>query len=206
MNGAGKIFHKTGLSLIYKNSLNLIDLKKGDSLLDIGCGNGKILHELESAQGGLKLFGIDPEPEKIGAAKSYNANSPNKFSDENLNGQTNSQISFKIAYASDLPYTNSSMDWIISTLSFHHMPNEEKGKAIGEIARVLKQGGKLLITDFGRPAGFFGTIFAWLSRSHAYTKDNMTLVEQFLLQNNFRILKTTRTWGWIENVLAERKT
>jgi len=185
----GKLFHKSGLFLIYKNSLALIDLKKGDSLLDIGCGRGKILHELESAQGGFKLFGIDSEPEKIEIAKSFNSSS---------------KISFKIAYASDLPYTNGSMDWIISTLSFHHMSAEEKGKAIGEIARVLKPGGKLLITDFGRPKGFFGTIFAWLSESHAYTKDNMTIVEEHLTKNNLQITKTTRTWGWIENLLCQK--
>lgn len=187
-NNLGKLFHKSGLFLIYKNTLALINLKRGDLLLDIGCGKGKILHKLESAQGGLTLFGIDPDPEKIKIAKSFNLAS---------------KISFKIAYASDLPHINNSLDWVISTLSFHHMPPEEKGRAIGEIARVLKQGGKLLITDFGRPTGFFGNIFAWLSRSHAYTKDNMKIIERLLTDNNFHILKTIRTWGWIENLLCE---
>lgn len=182
----------SGLVFIYKKNLSLIELKNGDSLLDVGCGTGKIIHQLEKKHANeIRFYGVDPSPEMLQIAKLYNPKS---------------RISFKVAYADDLPFVNNSLDWVISTFAFHHMPAEEKVKAIGEIARVLKPGGKILISDFGRPKGVFGKVFAWLSKGHSYTKDNMDLVEQTLKQNSFNIITITRTWGWVEHIVAERKT
>lgn len=203
ISGAGKIFHKIGLSSIYKNSLSLIEINKGESLLDVGCGRGKILSALENkywnkftganlngqAKNEMRLFGIDPDPEKIQIAKSL---------------YPKTKISFKIAYGNDLPFVNNSLDWVISTLTFHHMSPDEKQTAIKEISRVLKYGGKLLITDFGRPKNLLGNILLWISKGHAYTRNNMSLVERFLNINNLKMLKTDRTWGWVEHILCQK--
>lgn len=180
----------SGLVFVYIKTLKLIDLKRGDSLLDVGCGTGIILKKLHKKyDGSVKLYGIDPSPEMLQVAKAHSS------SDE---------IAFKIAYANDLPFINSQLDWVISTLAFHHMSPEEKIKAIGEMTRVLRSGGKILISDLGRPKGILGWIFAYLSKSHSYTKGNMELIEQTLRQNNFQIITIGRTLGWIEHLLCQK--
>ena len=180
----------SGLVFVYKKTLSLIDLKNGESLLDVGCGTAVVLRKLRKKfSQSVKLYGIDPSPEMLQVAKSRIA--PD-------------EISLKIAYANDLPFVNNSLDWVISTLAFHHMPSDEKRKAIGEMARVLKPDGKILISDFGRPKGLFGKIFAWISKGHSYTKGNMDLVEQVLEQNGFRVVKVGRTLGWIEHLLCQK--
>lgn len=46
-----------------------------------------------------------------------------------------------------IPYSNKTFDIIVSTYAFHHLNNNEKSIAIKEMARVLKDNGKIVIGD-----------------------------------------------------------
>nr|WP_240910652.1 class I SAM-dependent methyltransferase [Thermococcus sp. MV11] len=46
-----------------------------------------------------------------------------------------------------IPLTDESVDTVITTYAFHHVPDGEKTDAIKEMLRVLKPGGKILIAD-----------------------------------------------------------
>jgi len=50
-----------------------------------------------------------------------------------------------------LPFPDKSFDTVINTMAFSGYPDGEK--AIGEIARVIKPGGRLLLLDFRVPPG-----------------------------------------------------
>jgi SAM-dependent methyltransferase len=39
----------------------------------------------------------------------------------------------------------------VSTLVFHHLPDDTKRAAFREVARLLRQGGRFLLVDFGQP-------------------------------------------------------
>jgi ubiquinone/menaquinone biosynthesis C-methylase UbiE len=47
-----------------------------------------------------------------------------------------------------LPFPDQTFDVVFSTLMMHHLPKSLKRQGLGEISRVLKPGGRLVIADF----------------------------------------------------------
>ena len=75
-----------------------------------------------------------------------------KFCDSDEN------IVFKRANAANLPFEDGFFDVCTVVFGLRNMPDPEA--AIAELARVLKDGGQLVITEFGAPRGWFKAIFA----------------------------------------------
>jgi ubiquinone/menaquinone biosynthesis C-methylase UbiE len=111
---------------VYPAILDALEKTKAVSLLDVGCGTGNILAQI---QGEKALFGIDLSPQMIEAAK------------QNL-GQKATVV---VGDAEKLPWNNSMFDTVCCTFSFHHYPNPLN--VLKEMQRVLKPGGFLVLAD-----------------------------------------------------------
>lgn len=101
----------------------------GDSVLDLGCGDGRFLRALYGKR--ITYLGADNSSQMIAQAKaSYPA------------------ADFLEAEATDLSdIADDSFDIVASFAMWHHLPGREKQeKCLREIARVLKPGGRLLMT------------------------------------------------------------
>lgn len=59
--------------------------------------------------------------------------------------------SFVVGAAQDLPLPDRSFDVVASSLAAHHIPDTARQDAFGEMYRVLRPGGALLVADF-RPS------------------------------------------------------
>ena len=64
-----------------------------------------------------------------------------------LSKKINAKLS--IANVEKLPFQDSTFDTVINTMAFTGYPNGDK--AMSELKRVLKKGGKLLLVDFDYP-------------------------------------------------------
>jgi len=184
----------SGLFLVHKKALSLIELKNQNIFLDIGCGSGKLIFELDKIYKNKNLYGIDPSPKMIDLATTKS----NKFKHRN-------DIHFKIAFGQDLPFVPDSVDFINSTLAFHHINIEDKIKVLREITRILKPGGLCLISDLGdRPRRILGHIFYLISSKHAFIKGNLQVIENELKDLGFQKIKTERNFGYIEHLLWKK--
>jgi ubiquinone/menaquinone biosynthesis C-methylase UbiE len=107
-----------------------------DVVLDIGAGTGRLgLEVLKTKLGAAgKLFGVDPLDERIKVAERKNT-FPNG--------------TFRVGSAEDLSFLgDGTVDVAYLSAVFHWVP--DKVKALSEIHRVLKPGGKLGITTGAR--------------------------------------------------------
>jgi ubiquinone/menaquinone biosynthesis C-methylase UbiE len=103
-----------------------------DSVLDVGCGTGRLLRRAYRYWPEAQLIGVDPAQGMIEKAKLLTPNA-----------------TFFIAMAESLPLKDNSVDLAISTTSFHHWQDQAAG--IREIARVLRPGGYFMLVDVSLP-------------------------------------------------------
>lgn len=122
---------------VYTRITALSDARPGDRVLDIGCGGGYLARLLAAAVApGGQVTGLDTSAPAIGFARKRAA----------------ANCSFVVGVAQDLPWPDGSFDVVASTLAAHHIPGAARPDAFGEMYRVLRPGGALLIADF-RPCG-----------------------------------------------------
>ena len=98
------------------------------SVLDVGCGTGKLLRQVKVFWPEAQLIGVDPANGMIEMAKRLTP------------GAT-----FFTSMAEALPLQDASVDLALSTTSFHHWQDQAAG--IREIARVLRPGGCFILVD-----------------------------------------------------------
>ena len=115
------------------NPFTLGPIHPGDIVLDIGCGAGvdSIFAAVMAGQSG-KVTGIDLVPEMLERAKE-NA----RLSALNIN--------FLEGSAEDLLFSDNTFDVVISNGVFNLVV--DKVKALSEVYRVLKPGGRLMLAD-----------------------------------------------------------
>ncbi len=115
-----------------------INLQPGGRVLDMGCGTGTLLMMIASADPAAELFGIDADENVLRIARQ-------KIQAAGLD----SRLDHGMAY--QLPYADTSLDQVTSSLVTHHLTLDNKRRAFKEIYRVLRPGGTVHIADFGRP-------------------------------------------------------
>ncbi len=125
-----------------KITVNQALVNPGDSVLDVGCGTGEVTLLAKSRAKAGSVYGIDPAPEMIAVARKKAA-------------RKRLEIDFRVGVIEALPFSDSSMDVVTSSLMMHHLPENLKVRGLAEIYRILKPGGRLLIADFLRPTGSF---------------------------------------------------
>jgi ubiquinone/menaquinone biosynthesis C-methylase UbiE len=102
------------------------------SILDIGCGTGKLLRRATTYWPEAQLIGVDPANGMIEMAERLTPNA-----------------TFSTGMAEALPLQDASVDLALSTISFHHWQDQAAG--IREIVRVLRPGGYFILVDASFP-------------------------------------------------------
>lgn len=116
------------------NPFTLGVIRKGEAVLDIGCGAGidTIVAAMMVGPAGT-VAGIDMVPEMLARAR------------ENLRMTDLKNVIFEEAYGEKLPFADGGFDVVISNGVFNLIP--DKAKALSEVVRVLKPGGRLMMAD-----------------------------------------------------------
>ncbi|MGH3873773.1 MAG: class I SAM-dependent methyltransferase [Pseudonocardiaceae bacterium] len=94
--------------------------------LDAACGTGR--HSATLAQHGHDVIGVDQSPEMLELAA---AKVP--------------QAQFRVGNVTELPVPNASIDLVLCALALSHL--HDLAPAIAEFRRVLRPGGRLIVTD-----------------------------------------------------------
>jgi putative AdoMet-dependent methyltransferase len=116
----------------YKQVLDLtvkwVNPRIGEKGLDIGTGTGNLAGRFSDK--GISIAGVDQSREMLAQCRS-------KYP----------KMETKLGNFLALPYVDSQFDFVVTSLAFHHITNEQQPLALEEMKRVLKPSGRICITD-----------------------------------------------------------
>jgi len=162
-----------------QRALALADVRRGARILDVGCGTGRWLRRYQEL--GLHATGVDATPGMLGLARERGTASP-----------------LVAGEAGRLPFADAEFDCISDITVVQHIPRSQQPQALGEMVRVLKPGGRLILLElirgedahvfprspqdwiqqaesFGaKPIGWFGQEYLLLDRFLAHAARTLT--------------------------------
>jgi len=118
------------------------NLNLNHTLLDVGCGKGFMIYDIQRLIPGIKVKGIDISAYAI----------------ENCIEEMRSNVS--VANAKNLPFKDNSFDVVISINTIHNLDLNECGIALREIERVSK-GNSFITVDAFRNIDEKNRMMAW---------------------------------------------
>jgi demethylmenaquinone methyltransferase/2-methoxy-6-polyprenyl-1,4-benzoquinol methylase len=176
-----------GLHRYWKNRLlKLAKTKPGERALDVCCGTGDISFGL--AKLGADVTGLDfSEPMLCVAKQRSVAAVCDRRTSEKITGGHRPPLQFLEGDAQNLPFDDVSFDVVTVGYGLRNLPSWERG--LGEMWRVTKPGGRILVLDFGKPDNalwrkiyfgymrwiipIFGKLFCGDSATHAYILESL---------------------------------
>lgn len=142
----------------FKRFKKLCTPKKGDKILEIGCGDGEFTKRLVSLD--AQIVGTDVTPALIKKAqKTF----------------VKKGIKFFVDDAEKMEIKNESFNVVCGISILHHIDLE---KSLKECFRVLKKGGKLFFTEPNllNPQIFVSLNIPWVRKKLEYSPDEVALV------------------------------
>ncbi|HZS34548.1 MAG TPA: methyltransferase domain-containing protein [Methylomirabilota bacterium] len=117
----------------YKHlSFELLALAEGDHVLDVGCGTGEDARAIAGLVRGVAVTGLDVDEARVGEARAQTLGLPRP-------------VDFQVGDVYALEFEDASFDACRADRVFHHLTDPRK--ALGEMARVTRPGGRLVVSD-----------------------------------------------------------
>src|SRR3954464_157996 len=124
-----------------KRLVERLGLEDGARVLDVGCGTGRLAHWIAERVGMRgAVIAIDPLEERIGLARSRGG-----------------KVRFEVGQAEDLrAFEDASFDAVCMSSVLHWVG--DKARALAEVRRVLRPGGRLGVTTVPQELSKVGTL------------------------------------------------
>ncbi|RST59116.1 class I SAM-dependent methyltransferase [Siminovitchia terrae] len=133
----GKLYERERL-------LDLVDIEGDEKILDIGCGRGLLLNAAAQRPTTGRAVGLD-----IWNRQDQSGNHPDATRKNAQVEGVLEKIDIIDGDFRNMPFEQDTFDIVVSSLAIHNVRNiKERRKALKEVVRVLKPGGRFAILDF----------------------------------------------------------
>ena len=141
---------KVGKIALRERLLDQLSLRGDERVLDVGCGRGLLLIGAAKRLSTGKAVGVD-----LWQAQDQSGNSPDVTLQNARAEGVADRIEIQTADARQLPFESNTFDIIVSSWALHNIYDPaERAKALHEMVRMLKPGGRLAIIDIRHTAEY----------------------------------------------------
>ena len=166
--------------------LELCEVSDGDDVLDVGCGNGSLIHAI-SKKADIQAHGVDISPKMIEECKArYDG------------------IYFEVSNGEILNFEDESLDAVTICCVLHHLDNPQS--FMREAHRLLKQGGILLIGEPKFPL-IIRKLFDWIISPLMKAGDNKLFshkrLKRLIIDGGFEIVEIHKK-GFMQTIKARK--
>jgi SAM-dependent methyltransferase len=173
------------LDATVSRSLQALAARRGERILDAGCGTGLLLRRLSDQTAGVDGWGIDLSMEMLRTARRYGT-----------------PARLLLADLAHLPVERGSFDAVVSSSSLHHW--SDPTAVLSQIRRALRPGGRLVLTDWANdhlPTRLLSHILRFTDPSHHrsfHSREMVRLLEQagFLIRDRW-FYRSGWRWGFV---------
>ncbi|HTJ72892.1 MAG TPA: methyltransferase domain-containing protein [Actinospica sp.] len=191
-------------SAVYSRLAELSGARPGDRVLDVGCGTGYLTQRLAAiaapADGSSRadrrasVVGVDASLGMLEQAR-RSAGGPGS---RRTGGQTDSTAcEFVLGAAERLEFEDGSFDVVASSLMLHHLPQDLRARALAEMRRVLRPGGRLLVAEFRPPSTRLGRHLIASVTGPAMQEDMRSVLPGLIREAGFIDVRTGDLRPWI---------
>jgi ubiquinone/menaquinone biosynthesis C-methylase UbiE len=117
-----------------KHALSIAEISPGSRILDVGCGTGRWVRRFGEL--GFCPTGVDATFGMLSIARSHRTTAP-----------------LVVGLASSLPFSDATFDGVSDITVVQHIPYELQLKALQEMVRVLRPGGRMILLELIRGKG-----------------------------------------------------
>ena len=117
-------------------AISISGAKGGEVAADIGAGTGFMSEGL--VKKGIRVIAVDESPEMLEVARK-------KLGSE--------KVEFRLGSAERIPIAEAGVDIVFANMLLHHV--EDPGRVIQEMSRILKVGGRVVLTDLEEHSAAF---------------------------------------------------
>lgn len=147
---------KVGKLRVRQRILDQLNLQGHEVVLDVGCGRGLMLLGVASRLTTGRAVGID-----LWQTQDQSGNAITTTEENARRAAVAEKVELHTGNMCDLPFDTHRFDAVVSSWAIHNVPDSaSRKKALTEIIRVLKPGGRLVIVDI------------------SYTKDYQKVLEE----------------------------
>ncbi len=132
-------------------ALELACIRDGESVLEVAVGTGVVFERILRLNPQGRNEGIDLSSEMLGRCRKRLSR---RFSNYSL----------QVADAHSLPYPDETFDLIVNNYMFDLLPEADFGPVLAELRRVIKHGGRLVITSMAPGRVWYARLWGRLLR------------------------------------------